>query len=274
MFGDTFYHGTTRKYIVLFAKLFSDIVITREDANNNIVDSIRVPIAYGPKDKMLGMINQGPADAKEAAIVLPTMSFDYKNYRYDPDRKINTLGKHVRKNANNASAFDYLYNPVPMDLDMSLYVYVKNAEDGTKIIEQILPYFRPDWSTNVELIPEMGISQTIALNLDSCSPEDHYDATNITQRRALIWTLNFTLKGWLYGPEKTAPIIKFANTRYFVGEPNTGANVLSSTSVSPGLLANGEPTSNAAASIDPRLIQVDDDWSWAITHTGLILTEG
>lgn len=255
------------------AKLFSDIVITREDANNNITGSIQVPISYGPKDKMIQMINQDPTQTKEAAIVLPTMSYEYGPYRYREDKHLNTLGRHVRKDANNASDFYYVYNPVAMDLDFSLYVYVKNAEDGTKIIEQILPYFRPDWTAKVELIPEASISQNISIVLNSCDVEDHYDATNISQRRALVWSLKFTLNGYLYGPEKTGPIIKFANSRYFVGEPNTNAAVVSSSTVSPGMLANGTPTSNVSLSIDPKLIEVDDDWDYAVRNTGLILTE-
>lgn len=273
MFGQTFYHGTTRKYIILFAKLFSDIVITREDANNAVTASIQVPISYGPKDKMIQMINQDPDQTKAAAITLPLMSYNYGPYRYVEDKHLNTLGRHIRKDANNASNFNYVYNPVAMDLDFSLFVYVKNAEDGTKIIEQILPYFRPDWTAKVELIPEANISQNISIVLTSCSVEDHYDSANINQRRALIWTLNFVLHGYLYGPEISAPIIKFANTRYFVGDPNTGSQVLSATITTPGLLANGEPTTNASASIDPKLIEVDDNWDYAIQNTGLILTE-
>jgi hypothetical protein len=273
MFGQTYYHGTMRKYIILFAKLFSDIIITREDANNNITASIQVPITFGPKDKMIEIINQDPDKTKEAAIVLPIMSYNYGPVRYRQDNKLNTLRKHVRKNANNASNFYYVYNPVPVDIDFSLYVYVKNAEDGTKIVEQIIPYFRPDWTAKVELIPEAGISQNISIVLNNCDHEDHYDSVNITQRRALIWVLNFTLNGYLFGPEMSGPIIKFANTRYFVGEPNNDPNVLSATIVSPGMLANGEPTTNTELSIDPKSIFVDDDWDYAVRNTGLIFTE-
>jgi len=169
--------------------------------------------------------------------------------------------------------FFYQYNAVPVNLSFSLYIYVKDAEDGTKIVEQIVPFFRPDWSAQVNLIPDLDLAFKLPIILNSCKSEDTYDGA-FTTRRALIWTLDFTLKGFLFGPIKKAPIIKFANTRFFVGNPTQDENdVISTVVVTPGLLANGEPTPSANASIDPLLIDVDDDWTYALTHSGVILTE-
>jgi T4-like virus Myoviridae tail sheath stabiliser len=272
MFGQQFYHGTTRKYIVLFGTIFNDIVITREDAEGNTVDSIKVPLTYAPKDKMLARVMQDPNLDKETAITLPRMSFEYKAPMYDGDRKLNTLNWTARKDDTDANKFMRMYEPVPMNFKFYLYVYVKNAEDGTKITEQIQPWFRPDWTAHINLIPELDISMKIPLILDSCTSEDHYDAGYLT-RRALIWTLEFTLKGYLFGPIKKVPIIKFANTRFFTGTPEDSSDVVSMTTVTPGMFANGMPTSNAELSISPRLIEVDDDWDYAIQQSGLIITE-
>jgi T4-like virus Myoviridae tail sheath stabiliser len=251
----------------VFGTLFNDIVITREDAVGNVVDSIKVPLTYAPKDKLLARVMQDPDLYRETAITLPRMSFEYHDYTYDGDRKLNTLNWKAKKDEDNASKFFRQYEPVPVNLRFSLYVYVKNAEDGTKIIEQILPYFRPDWTANINLIPDMDVAIKVPIVLERCVSEDKYDG-NYTTRRALIWTLDFTIKGYLFGP-----IIKFANTRFFTGTPEDHSDVVSSVVVTPGMYANGDPTSNAAASISPLLIYVDDDWADAITRSGLIIVE-
>lgn len=215
---------------------------------------------------------QDPDLDKEAAITLPRMSFEYKEYIYDADRKLNTLNWKAAKDDVDASKFLRMYEPVPVNLKFFLYVYVKNAEDGTKIIEQIVPYFRPDWTAHVNLIPEINISLKLPIILESCQSEDHYDAGWLT-RRALVWTLDFTLKGYLFGPIKKVPIIKFADTRFYTGQPGDASDVVSQTTVTPGMLANGSPTSNAELSIDPLLIRIDDDWSYCFEQSGLIITE-
>jgi hypothetical protein len=272
MFGDSTYFACTRKYITYFAKLFTDINITREDANGTVTDSITVPIGYSPRDKMIARINADPNLTKEDAITLPCMSFEYHGYSYDGDRKLNTLNKAAFHDSANTSAFFKLYTPVPVDLSFSLNIYVKNAEDGTKIVEQIIPWFTPDWTANINLIPDVNFSLKIPILLKDSTVEDKYDGSFVN-RRAIVWTLPFVLKGYLFKPMKEAPVIKFAETRYFVGAPSDNNAVVSTTNVSPGLLANGTPTSNAQASINPLLIDVNDDWTYAIQHSGMIIIE-
>lgn len=251
-----------------FGSLFNDIVITREDANGAIIDSIKVPITVGPKDKMLARVIQDPTLTKGDDITLPIMAIDYHGYNYDSERKLNTLGRNVRKSTD-VNKFLYQYNGVGVDLSLSLYILVKNSEDGAKIIEQILPYFRPDWTASLNLIPELDLTFKIPLILDSTKVEDKYDGL-YTERRAIIWSLDFTMKGWLFGPIKQAPIIKFANTRYFAGDPSENIAPVEYVSATPGLLANGEPTSNASASVSPLVIDLDDDWTYAIQKGNLM----
>lgn len=267
MFGDNWYFGSTRKYITYFGSMFNDIVITRNDANGAIIDSIKVPITVAPKDKMLARVIADPTLTKGDAITLPIMSIDYHGYSYDSNRKLPTLGRNVRKSPD-VNKFFYQYNAVPVDLSLSLYILVKNQEDGTKIIEQILPYFTPDWTAQLNLVPDLDLSFKVPLILDSCKVEDKYDGTFV-ERQSIIWSLEFTLKGWLFGPIKQAPIIKFANTRYFAGDPSENIAPIEYVSVTPGLLANGEPTSNADASISPLLIDLDDNWDYAIKKGNL-----
>jgi hypothetical protein len=278
MFGHTFYFSTIRKYVTLFGTLFNDIHITRTDANNNTVALIKVPLAYAPKEKVLARVDADPNIDRQAAIILPRMSFEMLDMRYDTSRKLNTIGRTVKKDPDSTSKLKYQYNPVPYNISFRLYVYVKNAEDGTKIIEQILPFFTPDWTTTVQLIPEMGINMDIPVVLDNINIEDSYEG-NFEKRRALIWTLDFTLKGYIYGPVKKSGVIKFANTNFYI-PPNVEdgylqdavgvTNVSERITIRPGLTANGTPTSNVSQSVSLSEIEVDDDFGYCVSIDTII----
>lgn len=279
MFGHNFYFETIRKYIIYFGTLMNDIHITREDANGNLHSVLKVPLTYAPKDKMLARISADPNLDRDTALQLPRMSFELTNLFYDGLRKLKTQGRVVKKDiANDPNKHSYQYNPVPYNLNFTLYVYVKNAEDGTKIIEQILPYFAPEWNASLNIIPELGIVKDIPIQVMSVRSEDDYEG-DFSQRRALIWTIDFMMKGYLWGPIKTAPIIKFANSNFYVGSSTDinddvgNTDPISRVTVQPGLDANGDPTTNVDISISRDLIEADDDWAYIITPTGEIINE-
>lgn len=267
MFNQTFYFSTLRKYVTLFGTLFNNIYVIRTDAQGDETAYIRVPITYGPKEKMLARLNADPnIDRQTATLPLPMMAFEMTDIRYDASRKLNTINRLVKKDNTDSDILKYQYNPVAYNIGFRLYVYVKNAEDGTKIIEQILPYFTPDWTTTVKLIPEMDVKMDIPVILDRVSQEDSYDGS-FDKRRALIWTLDFTLKGYIYGPVKTSKVIKYTNTVFYVAKGdlksavgNTDPTMFITTQ--PGLTANGQPTSNAALSIPVNEIEADDDFGY------------
>jgi hypothetical protein len=266
-----------RKYVILFGTLFNDIHITRSDSAGNTTSLLKVPLSYGPKEKMLTRLESDPEIQRQTALSLPRMSFEMSGIEYDLTRKLNTLGKIAIPDPDNKNRLKYQYNPVPYNFNFVLSIYVKNAEDGTKILEQILPFFTPDWTSSVSLIPELNLNMDIPVILNNVSVEDSYDG-NFTQRRALIWTLKFTLKGYLYGPIKKNSIIKFANTTFYIpdmdvksGIGNTSPN--DRVTVAPGLDANGNPTSNAQISIDRNLIVATDDFGYVTDVAGIILSE-
>lgn len=281
MFGHTFYFSTIRKYVILFGTLVNDIHITRTNSSGNTVSLLKVPLSYAAKEKMLARLENDPEIQRETSSpLLPRMSFEMSAVEYDGTRKLNTLGRISAKDATDPNKMKYQYNPVPYNFKFKLYVYVKNAEDGTKIIEQILPFFTPDWTSTVSLIPEMNIVMDIPVVLDNISIEDSYDG-KFTERRALIWTLDFTVKGYIYGPVKKSKVIKFANTTFYI--PDSTITDLSKAAgittpndrvtVAPGLDANGNPTSNASISINSDLIEADDDYGFVTDISGIILSE-
>lgn len=274
MFGQTFYFQTIRKYVTLIGTLFDDISIIRTDSNNNMTALIKVPITYAPKEKMLARIEQDSnIDRPSATVTMPVMSFEMTSMRYDPARKLHTVGKIAHGNTS-AGSLKYQYNPVPYNIDFNLYIMVKNAEDGTKIVEQILPYFTPDFTVSLHLIPEMGVTMEVPVIMTSISQQDTYDGA-FTQRQSLIWTLTFTVKGYIYGPVKTNPVIKYANTVFYTPSVEDGmlSTAVGNTAAvawiqsQPGLTANGLPTSNAAASIPVSSILATDDYGFINTIT-------
>ena len=280
MFGHTWYFSTMRKYVILFGTLFNDVHITRTNSAGATTSLLKVPLSYSAKEKMLARLEGDPEIQRETAVLLPRMSFEMTGVTYDATRKLNTLGRVASKDTSTANKLKYQYNPVPYNFKFRLSVYVKNAEDGTKIIEQILPFFTPDWTSTIALIPELGINMDIPIILDDISIEDTYEG-NFTERRALIWTLDFTLKGYIYGPIKKSNIIKFANTSFYIPDSSIvdiGSAVGVSSpndrvTVAPGLDANGNPTSNAALTIDRNLIEADDDYGFVTGISGIILSE-
>jgi len=245
MFGQTFYFSSIRKYIIAFGTCFNDLVIIRPDTDGKD-QIIKIPIEYSPKEKMLARLEGDPDIDKPYSLLLPRIGFETKGFHYDGTRKLNTINQVVKKIADNSNQLNYQYGPVPWNIDFSLYVYVKNAEDGTKIIEQILPYFTPAWVVNINLIPEMDEFRDIPITITGVNQEDRYTG-DFKSRRMLIWTLDFVLKGYIYGPVKKTGIIKIANTQFYIANTTPirdsvgNVEVAEKITIWPGLDANGHP---------------------------------
>ena len=194
MFGTYFYHQTSRKMVVAFGSLFNNIEVRRTDSSDAVTEVIKIPLSYGPKDKMLVRISQDPSLNPNVALTVPRMGFELTSMTYDGARKLNTMGRNVKKGT---TGLKKQYNPVPYNWDFSLYVFVKNAEDGTQILEQILPFFTPDFTVTMTLVSGMTVKMDIPLVLNSVTSEDSYEGDFAT-RRSIIWTLSFLMKGFLY----------------------------------------------------------------------------
>lgn len=267
MFGSTFYHGTLKKYVTLFGTMFNDIYINRENPSTDVVQTIKVPLSYAPKAKTLARLESNPDLDKPIAIVLPRMGFEITTISYAPQRKLSTINKNVSVDASlDKRKLKYQYNPVPYDITFSLYIMTTLQEDGTQILEQILPYFTPEWTATVNLIPEMDIQMDIPIVLLNVTPTDTYEGA-FTDRRLITWTLDFIVKGYFFGPVKRSKVINlskvnFFNTDDFDNPSNT--ELVSTLSASPGLTANGEPTTNSSLSIEKGLIGANTNYDYII----------
>lgn len=263
MFGSDFYHGTMRKYVTLFGTLFNDIYITRTDAANQPIETLKVPIAYGPKEKMLARLTNDPRLDTAVAMRLPRMGFELNTLSYAPDRKITTPTRVFHQRSENQ--FNSQYVPVPYDMSFSLFIMVKNAEDGSKIVEQILPYFTPEYTPTVNLIPEMGISMDIPVVLINVTSQDTYEG-NFLERQAIIWTLDFLVKGYFYGPVKSSGLIHLASTNFWDDSIETAPILASAFGLAPGQYANTVPTSNALATVAATEIDPSTTYGTVVTR--------
>lgn len=266
MFNQIFYFSSLRKYVILVGALFDDIYIKRFDASGNETELIEVPITYAPKDKMLARVMQDPGiDRPTATLPLPCISFEMGQMKYDGSRKLNTTG-FTSGFMDPASANNFLmqYNPVPYDIEFKVYIYGKNVEDANKILEQILPYFTPDWTTAVKIMPELEITMDIAVVLKSVAISDNYDK-EYSERRAIIYTLDLVVRGYFYGPIKSKPIVKFVNTSFYVATANSIANSTLYRYAN-GTLANSSANSTVAnSSMDLR--DDPDSLKWQVGVT-------
>ena len=210
MFGHDFYHGTLRRYIIMFGNLFNEIQVDRFNSNGTKAQSVNVPIAYGPKQKFIQRAIADPTLLKPVSTILPRLGFEFTSLSYAPQRKLNSGHRFVKGSIQPGNAFDSLYTPVPYDINFSLYALVKNAEDGTQIVEQIVPFFTPDGTVTVNIIPEMNINMDVPIELTSISSEDTYEG-DFESIRVITWQLDFTVKGYLFGPVQRYKYIDTAN---------------------------------------------------------------
>jgi hypothetical protein len=252
-----FYNGTTKKYVAVFGSIFNKITIERLDQQGAKVQSMIVPISYGPYQKFLARLTQDPNLDRKTAITLPRMSFEITSMSYDGTRKIGSLKKIRGGPSDDPEKSYFQYSPAPYNIDFTLSIMAKNYEDGAEIMEQIIPFFKPEWTTTVKLIDNIDPID-IPLILTSTNIEDLYESDFLT-RRSLLWTLNFSMKAWYFGPTRDKKVIKFIDTRYFTST-NTDAIEKSIVTIQPSLTVNGEPTTDITETIPYIEIIEDDDW--------------
>jgi len=213
MLDQRFYWGTIRKAIVAFGNMFNNITIQRTDANGNVVQLQKVPLSYSPKQKFLTKIRQQPnVDIQNVQVLLPRMGFEMISLDYDPNRKISPIQQ--SRTINSSTAANAQYAPTPYNINMILYVYAKNQDDGLQVIEQILPYFNPDYNLTIKAVPDLNIQNDMPIILSSIGFEDDYEG-DLTTRRSIIWTLSFVLKINFYGPVSKQGIIRKAISNIF-----------------------------------------------------------
>ena len=213
-----FYNRTIRKIVVAFGTVFNDIYLVRYTKDGvTAKETIKVPLNWGAKEKYITRLTSDPTLTKSIATTLPRISFDMTGMSYDSSRKLPTTMRNF--SANTATSIKSQFVSVPYNFDFSLSIYVRNTEDGTQILEQILPFFTPDFSVTVDFIPSMEPKYDMPIILNSVSNEVDYEG-DMMATRMIIWNLEFTAKGHIWPPIKTGKVITSSNTNIFI-EPNS-----------------------------------------------------
>ena len=241
-----FYNEILRKTVISFGSLFNNISIKHVDNSNQVIDVIKVPLAYGPTQKFLARLEQSPDLNKPVQITLPRMSFEFTGLTYDASRKVTTTQTFTSKSAADGTVTKKAYMPVPYNMQFELSIMAKLNDDALQIVEQILPYFQPSYNLSVELVDDINERRDIPVVLENVTFQDDYEG-NFTSRRVLIYTLRFTAKTYLFGPTQTATkdIIKKTTISYITGD------------------TTATPTREVVYSSEPRAIK---------NYTGTVLT--
>lgn len=207
--ASTQYNKSIRKLVVAFGDLFNNITLVRYNPDASEAERFLVPISYATKERYVMRLQDDYTLDKKVQITLPRFSYEMTGMNYDPTRKQNT---NIKNFSNSNQGVLAQYNPVPYDFDFSLYLYVRNIEDATQILEHILPYFTPDYTLKINMIPEMGVVKEVPIIFKDATHEIIYEGQREQETRMIIWTLNFTVKGNIFGNFSTANIIKTSIT--------------------------------------------------------------
>ena len=214
IFGHDFYHSTIRRYVIMFGNIFNDMQVKRFDSLGAVVQTLNVPISYGPKQKQIERVLADPDFGRAVSTILPRIGFSMTSMGYSPVRKLNTFSKFSGTRDTNSLHTPTSYAPVPYDFNFQLSILAKNAEDGTQMIEQILPFFTPDFTVTMKVLPDVNATMDIPIELGNVTSDDSYEGDYGTNR-ILSWDLDFTVKGYLFGPVTNNKYITQAEVAYF-----------------------------------------------------------
>lgn len=265
MLGTRFYHGLIRKYTAVFGTLFKEVHLIRE--GTDVEQVLRLPFVYARKEKMSSSILQNSDLNRDSAVDLPRLSFELDGFSYNPQRQLMPTASRAARSGNANNLFRQ-YTPVPYDFHFLLHLYVRNEEDGLKVMEQILPHFTPALTLEAELIPEMDDVRNLTIILEpGIEKVDTYEG-KVGDVRMITYTLRFTLQGFLFGPVRDRPAIKVSMATVYATS-NTAQAANSDgirITVTPGMDANGNPTSNSSLTVAYSEIFVDDDWTHVVVR--------
>ena len=209
MFGTYFYNETIKRSISIFGTLFNNIKVKKTKSDGTVLTEQLVPISYGPKQKFLQRLAEEPnlSDGNRTAISLPRMAFQLTGFEYDATRQQNKIIRHGKSTLESDGVNrGFQYQPAPYNLNFTLSVLAKNAIDALQIVEQILPYFQPEYTVTMKMIDDMSDTRDVPIVLTSVNMDDQYEGT-FEERRVIEYTLDFTMKIYFFGPVSTGKII-------------------------------------------------------------------
>lgn len=267
MIGSHWYHKLFTIYSKVFANLFNDITVARYDSSGNVVQQLPVPIAFGPKSKWIRRITEDSDHDQTIAYQVPRMAYELTSWeRISDGRQKWPLRKNTNVNtANTLMTYQYVENP--HRLTFQLYILARNADDGFQIMEQIIPFFAPDWHVTISPVPGMNYRDDCKIKLLSASLDQDYEGS-LDDQRIMTWTITFDMEVPFYGPSNRQGVIKRVQVDLYVPDGELNAQSMANSPwasrivIKPGLDANGNPTTDANSSINYKDIDPADNWDF------------
>ncbi len=221
MFGTYFYNETMKRAVSIFGTLFNNITIKKVKSDGTVLTEQKVPISYGPKQKFLQRLAEDAnlGDGMRTAISMPRLAFELTGFEYDASRQQNKLIRSSKSQLETADTGKrgFQYQPAPYNLTFSLSILAKNMNDALQIVEQILPYFQPEYTVTMKMIDSMVDYRDVPIILGSVTMEDQYEGS-FEERRVIEYTLEFTMKLYFFGPVYTGEVIKNVIERTYISD--------------------------------------------------------
>lgn len=224
MFGIYFYHEKIRKSVSLFGRLFNNIYVIRKNASGGVLNQLKVPLAYAPRQKFLDRVRENPellGDTK-VAIKLPRMSFEITSFTYDNTRQLTKLSNFKAAGSSTLQRQKF-YSPVPYNINFQLNIYAKNQDDALQIVEQIIPTFNPQYTLTIKPFPDEypDFKEDIPIIIQSLAFQDDFEGA-LEQRRTIIYSIDFEMKVAFYGPISSSDIIRTSKAQVFLQNQGAG----------------------------------------------------
>lgn len=216
MLGTQFYNQAVRKTVVSFGTLFNNIEL-KKTVDGQVIETEKVPLAYGPKQKFLYRLQGNPTDGRKVAITLPRIYFEMTGIDYDASRKTPATQKYKTVINDNGNEVRTQYVPVPYNISFEVGILCKSQDDGLQILEQILPFFQPSFSMSLKFIPDMDEVRDVAVVLNSVDFDDDWE-DDFSTRRSITYTMQFTAKSYIYGPYTKADVIRKSRIIETIGD--------------------------------------------------------
>ena len=258
MLGTQFYNQAVRKTVVAFGTLFNNIEL-KKTVDGQVIETEKVPLAYGPKQKFLYRLQGNPTDGRKVAITLPRIYFEMTGIDYDASRKTPATQKYKTVINDNGNEVRTQYVPVPYNISFEVGILCKSQDDGLQILEQILPFFQPSFSMSLKFIPDMDEVRDVAVVLNSVDFDDDWE-DDFSTRRSITYTMQFTAKSYIYGPYTKADVIRKSRIIETIGDTNVNKRHVE-LSYTPKAKTDINQDGQVTAA-DDALVTADDDFGF------------
>ena len=258
MLGTQFYNQAVRKTVISFGTLFNNIEL-KKTVNGQVLETEKVPLAYGPKQKFLYRLQGNPTDGRKVAITLPRIYFEMTGIDYDAARKTPATQKYKTVINDNGNEVRTQYVPVPYNISFEVGILCKSQDDGLQILEQILPFFQPSFSMSLKFIPDMDEVRDVAVVLNSVDFDDDWE-DDFSTRRSITYTMQFTAKSYIYGPYTKADVIRKSRIIETIGDTNVNKRHVE-LSYTPKAKTDINQDGQVTAA-DDALVTADDDFGF------------